>query len=129
MDLITQRKQQASPGGSANHVCEIWSEIKDMKYNKVPWTETVIKLIFCKKMGEGANTLIFFVTNEQCEIWSEIKDIKYSKVPWTETVIKLNFCKTMGEGASTSIFFVTNEQLSCTFNADIVIVYLKTELC
>jgi hypothetical protein len=84
MDLITQRKQQTSPGGSANHVCEIWSEIKDIKYNKVPWTETVIKL---------------------------------------------NFCKNMGEGAKTSIFLVTNEQLSCTFSADIVIVYLKTELC
>jgi hypothetical protein len=27
------------------------------------------------------------------------------------------------------IFFVTNEQLGCTFNADIVIIYLKTELC
>ena len=27
------------------------------------------------------------------------------------------------------IFFATNEQLSCTFNADIVIIYLKTELC
>jgi len=34
-----------------------------------------------------------------------------------------------GEGAKTSIFFVSNEQLSCTFNADIVIIYLKTELC
>ena len=33
MDLITQRNQQASP---ANHVCEILSEIKDIKYNKVP---------------------------------------------------------------------------------------------
>ena len=83
MDLITQRNQQASPEGPANHVCEIWSEIKDIKYSKVPWTETVIKLNLCQKWGEGANT---------------------------------------------SIFFVTNEQLSCTFNADIVIIYLKTEL-
>jgi hypothetical protein len=39
------------------------------------------------------------------------------------------FAKQSGEGAQTSIFFVTNEQLSCTFNADIVIIYLKTELC
>jgi hypothetical protein len=84
MDLITQRNQQAYPEGPANHVCEILSEIKDIKYNKVPWTETVIKLNFCQQMGGGANT---------------------------------------------SIFFVTNEQLSCTFNADIVIIYLKTELC
>ena len=66
--------------------------------------------------------------NHMCEILSEIKDIKYSKVPWTETVIKLNFCPKMGGGTQTSIFFVTNEQLSCTFNADIVIIYLKTEL-
>ena len=78
MALITQRNQQASPEGPANYVCEILSEIKDIKYNKVPWTETVIKLNFCQK---------------------------------------------------TSIFFVTNEQLSCTFNADIVKIYLKTELC
>jgi hypothetical protein len=34
---MTQRNQQASPEGSANHLCEILSEIK------VPWTETVIK--------------------------------------------------------------------------------------
>ena len=60
---------------------------------------------------------------------SEIKDIKYNKVPWTETVIKLNVCQKMGEGAKASIFFVTNEQLSCTFNADNVVIYLKTELC
>jgi hypothetical protein len=84
MNLITQRNQQASPEGPANHVCEILSEIKD---------------------------------------------IKYSKVPWTETVIKLNFCQNMGEGANTSIFFVNNKQFSCTFNADIVIIYLKTEVC
>jgi hypothetical protein len=44
-------------------MCEILSEIKDIKYIKVPWTETVIKLIFCQKMGGGANTSIFFVTN------------------------------------------------------------------
>ena len=43
MDLITQRNQQASPEGSANQVCKILSEIKDIKYYKVPWTETVIK--------------------------------------------------------------------------------------
>ena len=36
MDLITQRNKQASPEGSANHVYEILSEIKDIKYNKVP---------------------------------------------------------------------------------------------
>jgi hypothetical protein len=35
-DLITQRNQQASSEGPANHVCEILSEIKDIKYNKVP---------------------------------------------------------------------------------------------
>ena len=35
MDLITQRNKQASPEGPANHVCEILSEIKDIKY-KVP---------------------------------------------------------------------------------------------
>jgi hypothetical protein len=34
--LITQRNQQASPEGPANQVCEILSEIKDIKYNKVP---------------------------------------------------------------------------------------------
>jgi hypothetical protein len=33
-----KRNQQASPEGSANHLCEILSEIK------VPWIETVIKL-------------------------------------------------------------------------------------
>ena len=43
MDLLTQRSQQAYPGGPANHVCEMLSEIKDIEYNKVPWTETVIK--------------------------------------------------------------------------------------
>jgi hypothetical protein len=36
MDLITQRNQQASPEGPENHVCEILSEIKDVKYIKVP---------------------------------------------------------------------------------------------
>jgi hypothetical protein len=46
-------------------VCEILLEIKDIKYNKVPWTETVIKLNICQKWGEGANTSIFFVANEQ----------------------------------------------------------------
>ena len=30
MDLITQRNKQASPGGPANHVYEILSEIKDI---------------------------------------------------------------------------------------------------
>ena len=53
MDLITQRNQQASPEDPANHVCEILSENKDIKYNKEPWTETVIKLNFCQIMGEG----------------------------------------------------------------------------
>ena len=65
MDLITQRNQQASPEGPANHVCEILSEIKDIKYIKVPWSETVIKLNSCQNMGERAKTSIFFVTNEQ----------------------------------------------------------------
>ena len=65
MDLITQRNQQASPEGPENHVCEILSEIKDVKYIKVPWTETVNKLICCQKSGEGATTSIFLVTNEQ----------------------------------------------------------------
>ena len=40
-------------------------EIKDIKYNKVPWTETVIKLNICQKWGKGAKTSIFFLTNEQ----------------------------------------------------------------
>jgi hypothetical protein len=31
MDLITQRSQQAYPEGPANHVCEIFSEIKDIE--------------------------------------------------------------------------------------------------
>ena len=57
MDLVTQRNQQASPEGPANHVCEILSEIKDIKYNKVPWTETVIKLICCQKMGGGGKNI------------------------------------------------------------------------
>jgi hypothetical protein len=30
MDLITQRNKQASPGGPANYVYEILSEIKDI---------------------------------------------------------------------------------------------------
>ena len=83
MGLITQRNQQASPEGPSNHI---------------------------------------YVS----EIFLETKDIKYNKVPWTETVIKFNFRQKMGGGAKTSIFFVTNKQLSCTFNADIVIIYLKT---
>jgi len=53
MDLITQRSQQTSPEGPASHVCEILSEIKDIKYSKVPWTETVIKLIFAKQWERG----------------------------------------------------------------------------
>ena len=57
MDSITQRNQQASPEGPANHVCEILSEIKDIKYNKVPWTETVIKLNCCQKMGGGGKNI------------------------------------------------------------------------
>ena len=39
MDLITQRNQQASPEGPANHVCEILSEIKDMKYKLTKYHE------------------------------------------------------------------------------------------
>ena len=65
MDLIAQRNQQASPEGPENHVCKILSEIKDIKYNKVAWNETVIKLYFCQKMVEGTKTSIFFVTIEQ----------------------------------------------------------------
>jgi len=65
MNIITQRNQQASTEGPANHVYGILSEIKDIKYNKVPWTETVIKLNICQKWGKGAKTSIFFVTNEQ----------------------------------------------------------------
>jgi hypothetical protein len=38
-------------------VYEILSEIKDIKYNKVPWTETVIKLNVCKKMGGGGKNM------------------------------------------------------------------------
>jgi len=36
MDLITQRNQQASPEDPANHVCEILSEIKDIKHTRIP---------------------------------------------------------------------------------------------
>jgi hypothetical protein len=36
MDLIIQRNQQASPEGPSNHVFEILSAIKDIKYIKVP---------------------------------------------------------------------------------------------
>ena len=57
MDLITQRNQKASPEDPANNVYEILSEIKDIKYNKVPWTETVIKLNVCKKMGVGGKNM------------------------------------------------------------------------
>jgi hypothetical protein len=63
IDLIIQRNQQTSPEGPASHVCEILSEIKDIKYIKVPWSETAIKLNSCQNLGEKANT--FFVTNEQ----------------------------------------------------------------
>ena len=52
MDLITQRNKQASPEGPANHVCEILSEVKNIKYSKVPWIETVIKLNVCQQNGE-----------------------------------------------------------------------------
>jgi hypothetical protein len=38
-------------------VYEILSEIKDIKYNKVPWTETVIKLNVCQKMGGGGKNM------------------------------------------------------------------------
>jgi len=37
--IITQRNQQASPEGPANHVCEILSEIKDMKYKLTKYHE------------------------------------------------------------------------------------------
>ena len=43
MDLITQRNQQTSPEGPSNHMCEILSEIKDIKCSKVSCTKTVIK--------------------------------------------------------------------------------------
>ena len=57
MDLITQRNQQASHEGPANHVCEILSEMKGIKYNKVPWIETVNKLNICQKMGGGGKNM------------------------------------------------------------------------
>ena len=50
MGLITQRNQQTSPDGTSNHVCDILFEIK---------------LNICQKWGEGANTSICCVTNEQ----------------------------------------------------------------
>ena len=46
-------------------MCETLLEIKDIKYNKIPWTETVIKLNICQKGGKGAKTSIFVVSNEQ----------------------------------------------------------------
>jgi hypothetical protein len=48
-------------------------EIKDIKYNKVPWTETVIMLNCCQKWGERAKTSIFFVTNEQLNYKSHVQ--------------------------------------------------------
>ena len=57
MDLITQRNKQASPEGSANHVCENLSKIKNIKYSKVPWTETVIKLNVCQTIGGGGTNI------------------------------------------------------------------------
>jgi len=57
MDLITLRNQQASHEDPANHVCEILSEIKDIKYYKVPWTEIVIKLNVCQKIGGGGKNI------------------------------------------------------------------------
>jgi hypothetical protein len=48
MDLITQRNVTSISWGSIkSYVCEILLEIKDIKYNKVPWTETVIKIDSC----------------------------------------------------------------------------------
>jgi hypothetical protein len=41
------------------------SEIKDIKYIKVPWTETVIEINVCQKCGEVGKTSTLFVTNEQ----------------------------------------------------------------
>jgi hypothetical protein len=65
MDLITQRNVTSISWGSIkSYVCEILLEIKDIKYNKVPWTETVIKIDSCQKWGEGIKTSIFVVTNE-----------------------------------------------------------------
>ena len=54
MDLITQRNVTSISWGSIkSYVCEILLEIKDIKYNKVPWTETVIKLNICQNGGGG----------------------------------------------------------------------------
>ena len=53
MNIITQRNQQASPEGPANHVYGILSEIKDI----MNWTETVIKLNFCQKMEGGGKNI------------------------------------------------------------------------
>ena len=50
MDLIRQQKPTSVSWGSIKvYVCEILFEIKDIKNNKVPWTETVIKLNLCQK--------------------------------------------------------------------------------
>jgi hypothetical protein len=49
--------QQASPEGATNNVCEILSEMKDIKHSKVSWTETVIKLKFCQEMGGGGKNI------------------------------------------------------------------------
>jgi hypothetical protein len=65
MGLITQKPTSVSWESIKSYVCDILLEIKDIKYNKVPWTETVIKLNICQKWGEEANTSIFFVANEQ----------------------------------------------------------------
>ena len=66
MDVITQRNATSISWWSIkSYVCEILLEIKDIKYSKVPWTESVIKINSCQKWEEGAKTSIFFVTNEQ----------------------------------------------------------------
>jgi hypothetical protein len=75
MDLIIQRNQQASPEGPANHVFEILSEIKDIKYIKVPWSETVIKLNGCQKLGRGQkHQHSLQLTNKKTTDLSQITD-------------------------------------------------------
>jgi hypothetical protein len=38
-------------------VCENLSKIKNIKYSKVPWTETVIKLNVCQTIGGGGTNI------------------------------------------------------------------------
>ena len=42
-----EKSTSVSWGSIKSYVSEILLEIKDIKYNKVPWTETVIKLNIC----------------------------------------------------------------------------------